>query len=134
MESRSRLLAMHHQHPQVKQQSSRPQLDLLLRSAQVGRTRANRSRTRIPVLSAILAALAFCLCSSTVAADGPVDLTVAGTLQFGGTFELLDSEFGFVDLEVEDSSGAAIFLGIPVNRLLQIELIAVRQDTEVADR
>ncbi len=66
------------------------------------------------------------------AADGSVDITVAGTFQFGGAFELVDPEFGFIDLQVEDSGGTAVFLGVPVNRLLQVEFIAISQDTEVA--
>ena len=89
--------------------------------------RLSRSRSLATAIFLVLTTTA-----TAMAAKGPVDLTLAGTYQFGGKFELEDFEFGFVDLELDDGGGAAVFLGIPVTRDLQIELIAVRQETEVA--
>lgn len=87
---------------------------------------------RGPCLLALPIVMFLTLASSAAAGTGQIDLTLAGTYQFGGKFELEDFDFGFIDLKIEDSGGAAIFLGIPVIRDLQLELIAVRQETEVA--
>jgi hypothetical protein len=47
--------------------------------------------------------------------------------QFGGDFEVFDSEFGVVDFEFEDSEVFGVAIDFPLNRYFQVEGLIFRQ-------
>ena len=91
---------------------------------------SNQSPARRAALLFLLALVA--LLPGTAFAQGSFDFTPAVTYQFGAEFDLYDFEFDRVTFDIEDSDGLALFFGIPVNRVLQIELLAIQQETEIS--
>lgn len=72
------------------------------------------------------------IASPATATEGTFDFTPAVTYHFGAEFDLYDFEFDRVTFDIEDSDGLALFFGIPINRVFQIELLAIQQETELS--
>lgn len=81
---------------------------------------------------ALLAAGLLAPLSTAALAEGSFDFTPAITYHFGAEFDLYDYEFDRVTFDIDNSDGLALFFGIPINRVFQIELLAIQQDTELS--
>lgn len=90
------------------------------------------SRQTMKTAAGVFAIAALLALPTSAAAQGSFDFTPAVTYQFGAEFDLYDFEFDRVTFDIEDSDGLALFFGIPINRVLQIELLAVQQETELS--
>lgn len=82
--------------------------------------------------SALIAVGMLALPSTAAFAEGSFDFTPAITYHFGAEFDLYDYEFDRVTFDIDNSDGLALFFGIPINRVLQIELLAIQQETELS--
>lgn len=94
-----------------------------------------RSRSRCAVTSCLLL-LAAALSTGSLAARQPawdraVELTPVASYQFGSSFEVDDFDLGRVDLEIDDGAGYGAILDIDLTRSIQLELLAVRQESEL---
>lgn len=83
-------------------------------------------------VASVLGASLLLVLPTAARAEGNFDLTPAITYQFGAEFDLYDFEFDQITFDIEDSDGLALFFGIPINRVLQIELLAIQQETELS--
>ena len=90
-------------------------------------------RTNNTFLATILLALLLAVVASPATAQrsGQYELTPFGGYTFGGDFDVFDFEFGVVNFELDDSFSYGVLFDIPINRFLQIEIMAAQQSTDL---
>lgn len=86
---------------------------------------------RRPTLLAALSLALFLLPATAPAATGRFELTPSVGYRLVGDIEVEDVRVFTDDLEVDESSTYGLFFDIPLNRWLQLEIMANRQDSEL---
>ena len=88
----------------------------------------DRSLTHHRTLLLASCFLPLALLSQTLTAqERHIELSPLFSYQFGASYELNN----FEEIDVEDSSGYGLSLGIPISRHLQVELLYLHQSTDV---